>query len=61
MNRPDLERLQALARRDDWHAELVGSDVREVIAYALQLEAERAAWEHLAVVYDTARGDPDCE
>lgn len=39
MNRPNLERLQALARRDDWHTDLVGSDVREVIAYALRLES----------------------
>lgn len=43
MNRPNLERLQQLARRDDWHLELVGSDVREIIAYALALESRPKA------------------
>lgn len=40
MRRPDLEALQERARRDDWHHSLVGSDLREVIAYARALEAE---------------------
>ena len=33
MRRPDLEVLQQLARRDDWHLSLVGSNIREVIAF----------------------------
>lgn len=41
MRRPDLEVLQQLARRDDWHLSLVGSNIREVIVYALQAEADR--------------------
>lgn len=43
MRRPDLEVLQQLARRDDWHLRIVGSNIRELIAYALQAEADRDA------------------
>lgn len=48
MNRPDLENLQQLARRDDWHRCIVGSDIRVTVAYALQMEKEAAEWKRRA-------------
>lgn len=44
MKRPNLEDLHKLARRDDWHTALLGSDldIRQVISYALALE--RSQW-----------------
>lgn len=39
MDRPALEQWQRIARQDDWHTQFVGSDIRQIIAYALHLEA----------------------
>ena len=34
MNSDDLDRLENLARRDDWHQHVVGSDIRQLIGLA---------------------------
>lgn len=56
-NRPDIDRLTELARRDDWHTQLVGSDIRQVLAHINALEA--AGRRLLAVLdsHEDARDD----